>query len=199
MSVEPFFKLTVVSEYLRGTSFCLTQEIHACGRARNNCDVSVNHPSVSSQHCNFSRRENSYCVVDMGSTNGTRVNNVPIGEEEVVLRDGDIVAAGVVEMLYQTNEKFTRKYSVTGRTGIDLSKYDPTDTLITQTMDMSGMGSLDPFHRADGNPLLTRRVTQLVISSLVVLIVALTAYLVFSVHSRSPVYQPSSPSSAVHR
>ncbi len=196
MRMEPYFRLTVLTEYMRGTTFELTGEVHACGRNRKDCAITINDPSVSGLHCNFVKRVASYYVIDLGSTNGTRVDNVPI-VVETRLKSGDIVTVGAVEMMYQSNEKATQKNSVIDRTGIDLGKYDPTDTIVTQTMNVSGMGNLDPFHRIEKRPLLARRLTQTVIATLVALIIALTAYLVYCV--KTPVQQHQSPVSALKR
>jgi hypothetical protein len=44
------------------------------GRARN-CDISFRHPSVSKLHAHFRVHGNQLTVTDLGSRNGTRINN----------------------------------------------------------------------------------------------------------------------------
>lgn len=48
---------------------------------------------VSSHHIKIFKRNNEYVVEDLGSTNGTKVNDVKI-ENRVTLRPGDIIKVG---------------------------------------------------------------------------------------------------------
>jgi len=52
-------------------------------------DIRVDEPLVSRAHARIERRGASYFVIDLGSTNLTRVNGDPVRERE--LRDGDEV------------------------------------------------------------------------------------------------------------
>jgi pSer/pThr/pTyr-binding forkhead associated (FHA) protein len=52
-------------------------------------DVFVDEPLVSRQHARIERRGTAYFVLDLGSTNRTRVNGIAVGERE--LQDGDEV------------------------------------------------------------------------------------------------------------
>ena len=56
---------------------------------------------VSRRHALLRYKHGSYTIVDLGSSNGTYVNDVEL-RDEVTLRDGDIVKAGGYEMLYST-------------------------------------------------------------------------------------------------
>jgi len=51
----------------------LTREISVVGR-RDDCDVRVDHKSVSKQHCVVVKSHAHILLRDLGSTNGTRVN-----------------------------------------------------------------------------------------------------------------------------
>jgi len=55
-------------------------------------DVSVSDPGVSRRHAEVRREDGSYILVDLGSTNGTKVNEAPIGER--VLEEGDRITIG---------------------------------------------------------------------------------------------------------
>lgn len=59
------------------------------------CDVVINDPSVSSQHARVHLLDNVLRVVDMGSTNGTRVNYAHL-IKPTVLMDGDTLEFGNV-------------------------------------------------------------------------------------------------------
>jgi hypothetical protein len=52
-------------------------------------DIRVDEPLVSRAHARIERRGAAYFVLDLGSTNLTRVNGEPVRERE--LRDGDEV------------------------------------------------------------------------------------------------------------
>jgi pSer/pThr/pTyr-binding forkhead associated (FHA) protein len=52
-------------------------------------DIRVDEPLVSRAHARIERRGNGYVVLDLGSTNLTRVNGTVVSE--CVLRDGDEV------------------------------------------------------------------------------------------------------------
>jgi hypothetical protein len=55
-------------------------------------DVPVSDPGVSRRHAEVRREDASYILVDLGSTNGTKVNEAPIGERE--LEEGDRITIG---------------------------------------------------------------------------------------------------------
>jgi pSer/pThr/pTyr-binding forkhead associated (FHA) protein len=55
-------------------------------------DIRVDEPLVSRAHARIERRGFSFFVLDLGSTNLTRVNGDPVHERE--LRDGDEVRFG---------------------------------------------------------------------------------------------------------
>ena len=95
-------KLTVLFEKLRGKSFELNKDLISAGRG-DGMGILIAEPSLSRHHCDFIRTErDTYIVRDNGSTNGTRVNNIPVTELE--LRDEDIVQLGIVELLYTGKE-----------------------------------------------------------------------------------------------
>lgn len=57
------------------------------------CDVALEDPSISSQHARLSLKDNQLRVVDMGSTNGTRLN-YSLLSEPAYLQDGDTIEFG---------------------------------------------------------------------------------------------------------
>lgn len=56
------------------------------------CDVVLSDPNVSRRHAEVRRRGNDFVVVDLGSTNGTRVNGQ--GTRDRRLNDGDDIGLG---------------------------------------------------------------------------------------------------------
>jgi hypothetical protein len=63
------------------------------------CDVAVGDPNVSRRHAEIRRQGNGFVVVDLGSTNGTRVNGVPVTERR--LQDGDTVTVGDASLRFE--------------------------------------------------------------------------------------------------
>jgi hypothetical protein len=65
------------------------------------CDITVVDPNVSRQHAQIRSRGDGFVVVDLGSTNGTRVNGVRVSERE--LHDGDELGFGNVRLTFQAS------------------------------------------------------------------------------------------------
>jgi pSer/pThr/pTyr-binding forkhead associated (FHA) protein len=68
--------------------FPLTGDVLTIGRDEA-ADARVDEPLVSRHHARIERREGRYFVLDLGSTNRTRVNGAAVSERE--LKDGDEV------------------------------------------------------------------------------------------------------------
>ena len=51
------------------------------------CDVRLDHKSVSKQHCVLSRTDGLLMLRDLGSTNGTKVNNVRVRRAALLPND----------------------------------------------------------------------------------------------------------------
>ena len=56
------------------------------------CDVTLNDANVSRQHAEIRPRSDGFVLIDLGSTNGCKVNGVLVTERE--LRDGDELTFG---------------------------------------------------------------------------------------------------------
>ena len=131
MSNNP--KLTVLFEKLRGKTFEIDKEAVSIGRKDEN-DICLKDGSVSGHHADIYKVENEdgtvvYVLRDNGSSNGTRINSVPV--EEQVLKNNDLIMFGSVEVLFDSN---------------DGSSMDSTATSVsrlTHTIDLSSIdGSL---------------------------------------------------------
>jgi hypothetical protein len=68
------------------------------GRGFNN-DMIVEDSRVSRNHAQLRYRARRFWITDLGSTNGTFVNNAPISE--IALRDGDLISLGGLEMTFK--------------------------------------------------------------------------------------------------
>lgn len=62
------------------------------------CQIHIADANVSRRHASFMRLDEGWAIVDLGSTNGTRVNGEPV--ERRRLRDGDVIEIGLVRLVY---------------------------------------------------------------------------------------------------
>jgi FHA domain-containing protein len=65
------------------------------------CDVVLSDPNVSRRHAEVRRRGNDFVVVDLGSTNGTKVNGAGIRERRLV--DGDDITVGGTHIRFEAS------------------------------------------------------------------------------------------------
>ena len=65
------------------------------------CDVVLSDPSVSRRHAEVRRRDGSILVVDLDSTNGTKVNGA--GVRERALADGDEIKVGSASLRFEAS------------------------------------------------------------------------------------------------
>jgi len=133
-------KIVVLSEQLRGQSFELTAEQYTLGRSED-CAICIPDPTISGQHLTLFRQEDGcYRVLDHNSTNGTRVNGVRIQEQS--LMNSDILQAGGIEMLFDSEDKSVTSMLST-QTGIRLSDS-------SSDVPISGVQNLSPFASESG-------------------------------------------------
>src|SRR5436190_14906492 len=93
------------------------------------CDVQLDQESVSRNHAHISRQRANYVIRDLGSTNGTYVNDELV--DETVLRDGDQVKVGRTifkfivsgNMEAQYHEEIYRLMTVDGLTELHNQRY----------------------------------------------------------------------------
>jgi pSer/pThr/pTyr-binding forkhead associated (FHA) protein len=71
--------------------FPLDRDVLLVGREED-ADIQIDEPLVSRAHARLERRGGGYVVQDLGSTNFTRVNGEPVGEQ--LLEDGDELRFG---------------------------------------------------------------------------------------------------------
>jgi hypothetical protein len=85
---------------LRGRQgdYQLGEPVTVIGRSRR-CDIVLTDPNVSRQHAEVRRQDDGFMLLDLGSTNGTRVNRRDV--KQVVLQHGDRVELGTTEFLFE--------------------------------------------------------------------------------------------------
>ena len=78
-----------------GKRTLLSGERMTIGRSRD-CEIVIDDPNVSRRHAEVRKTIEGWLVVDLGSTNGVKVNGRRVHEE--VLRPGDKITLGLVEL-----------------------------------------------------------------------------------------------------
>jgi pSer/pThr/pTyr-binding forkhead associated (FHA) protein len=82
-----------------GHIYPLTDVIITIGRDLSN-DIVIQDPEISRYHLRLRRQKQSYSAEDMGSTNGTFVNNVPLPEAQMLESDDVIKLGTMVQLQY---------------------------------------------------------------------------------------------------
>jgi FHA domain-containing protein len=84
-------ELVMIEKGKAGKAFPLNKERVIIGRLGES-DLVLSDPGVSRRHAEVRREDGKYVVADLGSTNGTMVNEATIGERE--LEEGDRITVG---------------------------------------------------------------------------------------------------------
>jgi hypothetical protein len=67
------------------------------GRSMEHCEIALNDSFLSQQHARLELRGDQWVLEDLGSTNGTFVNDIEVRDATIV-EEGDIVRVGRIEM-----------------------------------------------------------------------------------------------------
>lgn len=100
-------KLTVLTEGFSGMSLEVKPEKATVGRLDDNT-FCLPEPSVSSHHCELWTKGDDIVVKDLGSTNGSFINELQLAaEKEAVLRPGQVLRLGQIQLRFETGKKQT--------------------------------------------------------------------------------------------
>jgi hypothetical protein len=93
-------RATSARAVLRGRQgdYTLSEAVTVIGRSRR-CDIVLTDPNVSRQHAEIRRQGDGFMLLDLGSTNGTRLNRRDV--KQVVLQHGDRIELGTTELLFE--------------------------------------------------------------------------------------------------
>lgn len=127
--------LVFVSGPHKGSRVRLAGGVVRIGRDSSN-DFAIREINASRHHAEVFPREGSYCIRDLGSTNGTQLNGVEI--EEATLKPGDQIAIGESVFVFEDRPK-------TDSTRVVTFSEDPVaDESSTVRLDPSKSQFLDP-------------------------------------------------------
>lgn len=98
-------KLVVITAGFSDRAFEITAEKATIGRVDDN-RFCIPEPSVSSHHCEVYTKGDDIVVKDLGSTNGSFVNEAQLAaDKEVTLRPGQVLRLGQIELRYETGKR----------------------------------------------------------------------------------------------
>jgi pSer/pThr/pTyr-binding forkhead associated (FHA) protein len=102
-STRPLASLLVKQGELKGERLAVRSPVVNIGRAEYN-DLKLPDVSVSSSHAKLQLREGVWVLSDLGSTNGTFVDGVPV-DEETALSPGCTLRVGEVGLLFEPQDE----------------------------------------------------------------------------------------------
>jgi hypothetical protein len=94
-------KLLIKTEGLDGQALELRAGVNRVGRSPE-CDFAIDHPTVSTVHCEFILSADGVLVRDCQSTNGTFLNGDPITEARLL--PGQTVTLGEVDLFVESTD-----------------------------------------------------------------------------------------------
>ena len=118
-------RLIVIKGADEGKEFDLNGSVLGAGRDASN-QIRLHDTEVSRRHAEFRETEGAYCVVDVGSANGTFVNGQPA--REAALQSGDRIQIGQSILVYSAGRS-------EGQGTSDLA--DRISTIARQDMELS--------------------------------------------------------------
>jgi len=103
------------------------------GRAPD-CDLLLQHESISRQHARISRDDEGWVLRDLGSKNGSRVNTFHVTDQ--LLRNGDRIDLGTIRMYVEIGPE-----SAASRARVIFDE-NPAPTGHTEVLDLNGLDDL---------------------------------------------------------
>src|SRR5215831_3219509 len=94
-------RLVITSKGFRDQVIELKLGVNRFGRTQGN-DVQIEHPTVSSHHCEVVLGEKGIFVRDCGSTNGTFIGDQPVADTPLV--SGQTLRLGDVQLFVENTE-----------------------------------------------------------------------------------------------
>ena len=100
---EPQVATCLLIDRQSGRTYTASAPSTIVGRERSQAGVVLRDPNVSRRHAELSFDGRDWHIADLGSTNGTLVNDVDV--RECVLRDGDLITLGLTNLEFRENPR----------------------------------------------------------------------------------------------
>ncbi len=107
--------LLVKTGKLKGQQVEIQKEKITIGRAPDNT-IAIDDPASSAWHCSIMRDGQKYSLIDLNSTNGTKLNDEPV--TNALLKPKDIIKIGSIELLFDGDNVETPSPSSTQPTSL---------------------------------------------------------------------------------
>ena len=134
--------LVIFDKYGQREEVELSPGVTVVGRGPD-CDVRIPLPLVSRKHCQIVQNDDGLTVQDLGSTNGTMLNDSPVVESE--LHPGDTLKIGDVKFIVQIDGKPQNIVPPEDTVELSDSFFDISGSHITQSPDPDdSLSDLDP-------------------------------------------------------
>ncbi len=101
-AIKPLAVLLVKKGSAKGERLPVFSPAVNIGRAEYN-DVRLTDPSVSASHGKLQLREGVWTLTDLGSTNGTAVDGIPV-TDEAPLSPGTVITLGEIDLLFEPHD-----------------------------------------------------------------------------------------------
>ena len=86
-----------------GRTYTATAPSTVIGRESSQAGIVLRDPNISRRHAELSFDGRNWCITDLGSTNGTLVNDVDV--MACNLRDGDLITLGLLNLEFRENPR----------------------------------------------------------------------------------------------
>lgn len=88
----------------KGHIFNLTSDFTTIGRSSQNADweIQIDDHTISRPHARIERKGVAFYIIDVGSANGTLVNDLFV-IEPILLKDGDVIQLGETRLVFHSN------------------------------------------------------------------------------------------------
>ena len=103
VALEPQVTTCLLIDRQSGRTYTAAAPSTIIGRERSQAGVVLQDPNVSRRHAELSFDGRDWHIADLGSTNGTLVNDVDV--RECVLRDGDLITLGLMNLEFRENPR----------------------------------------------------------------------------------------------
>jgi pSer/pThr/pTyr-binding forkhead associated (FHA) protein len=142
-------KLVILTQGMTDRAHELKADRTTIGRVEDNL-FQINEPSVSSHHCEVLLRDNDVVIKDLGSTNGTFINNAKIAES--ALKPGQTLRLGNVELRLDTGAPPASTAPASAPAPAPATAGAPAKKTTDVTMGMPRGVSLGDLEKGGGRP-----------------------------------------------
>lgn len=117
------------------------------------CQFVLGLPPISRRHAAIRQASYGYCLVDLGSANGTTLNGQPVTDRELPLHPGDLIElAGAARLRFDQAPDGKPTLTLTGSVWIDTASHEVyvDGELVEPALSPAQFTLLDALYQANG-------------------------------------------------